>query len=55
MPDGEDLPIRAIRLTAESTAGRRNRIGTLLAEQIPRKHRRDCEDDDGDEERPESD
>ncbi|MEY9871330.1 CBS domain containing-hemolysin-like protein [Streptacidiphilus sp. MAP12-33] len=36
LPDDEDLPIAAIRLTAESTAGRRNRIGTLLASPVPR-------------------
>ena len=49
VPEDEALPIRAIRLTAESTAGRRNRIGTLLAEPVLR----DPQDDD--EERPESD
>jgi CBS domain containing-hemolysin-like protein len=32
----EDFPIAAIRLTAESSAGRRNRIGTVLAEPVPR-------------------
>jgi CBS domain containing-hemolysin-like protein len=36
LPEDEDLPIAAIRLTAESTAGRRNRIGTLLATPVPR-------------------
>ncbi|SEL69469.1 hemolysin family protein [Streptacidiphilus jiangxiensis] len=36
LPDEEDLPIAAIHLTAESTAGRRNRIGTLLASPVPR-------------------
>ena len=49
VPEDEELPISAIRLTAESTAGRRNRIGTLLAEPVLR----DAADDD--EERPESD
>ncbi|WP_042387256.1 hemolysin family protein [Streptacidiphilus melanogenes] len=41
LPDDEDLPIAAIRLTAESTAGRRNRIGTLLASPVPRVDRRE--------------
>jgi hypothetical protein len=49
VPEDEELPISAIRLTAESTAGRRNRIGTLLAEPVLR----DAADDE--EERPESD
>ena len=49
VPEDEALPISAIRLTAESTAGRRNRIGTLLAEPVLR----DARDDE--EERPESD
>ena len=39
VPEEEDVPIAAIRLTAESTAGRRNRIGTLLAEPVPRSRR----------------
>ena len=33
-PGGEHA-VRAIRLTAESAAGRRNRIGTVLAEPVP--------------------
>ncbi|MHA6759853.1 hemolysin family protein [Streptacidiphilus sp. PAMC 29251] len=37
VPEEHELPISAIRLTAESTAGRRNRIGTLLAEPVPLK------------------
>jgi CBS domain containing-hemolysin-like protein len=49
VPEDEALPISAIRLTAESTAGRRNRIGTLLAEPVLR----DADSDE--EERPESD
>ncbi|MFC1416435.1 hemolysin family protein [Streptacidiphilus cavernicola] len=48
----EELPLRAIRLTAESTAGRRNRIGTLLAEPVLRRRRGEDEDEP---ERPESD
>ncbi|MFC5911371.1 hemolysin family protein [Streptacidiphilus monticola] len=47
VPEDEELPIAAIRLTAESTAGRRNRVDTLLAEPIPR-HRRGDEDRDRD-------
>ncbi|WP_037576537.1 hemolysin family protein [Phaeacidiphilus oryzae] len=34
-PDEDAPPRRAIRLTAESAAGRRNRIGTVLAEPLP--------------------
>ncbi|WP_042419303.1 hemolysin family protein [Streptacidiphilus anmyonensis] len=44
LPEDEDLPIAAIRLTAESTAGRRNRIGTLLASPVPRLDRREEHD-----------
>lgn len=44
VPAEEELPIAAIRLTAESTAGRRNRIGTLRAEPVPR-HDSDLLDD----------
>ncbi|MEY9845133.1 hemolysin family protein [Streptacidiphilus sp. MAP5-3] len=36
VPAADGLPIAAIRLTAESTAGRRNRIGTLLASPVLR-------------------
>jgi CBS domain containing-hemolysin-like protein len=47
LPDDEDLPIAAIRLTAESTAGRRNRIGTLLASPVPRvDHREERESEE---------
>ncbi|MEZ0065648.1 CBS domain containing-hemolysin-like protein [Streptacidiphilus sp. MAP12-20] len=44
VPDDDELPIAAIRLTAESTAGRRNRIGTLLAVAVPRASRHDEEE-----------
>jgi CBS domain containing-hemolysin-like protein len=53
VPEDDELPIAAIRLTAESTAGRRNRIGTLLASAVPRASRHD--DHDEAELRPESD
>ncbi|MBF9070300.1 hemolysin family protein [Streptacidiphilus fuscans] len=36
VPAADGMPIQAIRLTAESTAGRRNRIGTLLASPVLR-------------------
>jgi hypothetical protein len=60
VPVEDELPITAIRLTAESTAGRRNRIGTLLAEPVPkvRRGRGGRGDTEGDEravEHPETD
>jgi len=60
VPLEDELPITAIRLTAESTAGRRNRIGTLLAEPVPkvRRGRGGRGDTEGDEravEHPETD
>ncbi|MCD0482681.1 hemolysin family protein [Streptacidiphilus sp. ASG 303] len=36
LPEDDAVPITALRLTAESSAGRRNRIGTVLAEPVRR-------------------
>ncbi|WP_055589884.1 hemolysin family protein [Streptacidiphilus griseoplanus] len=40
LPEDDALPIVALRLTAESSAGRRNRIDTVLAEPVARDHGR---------------